>query len=135
MGSTTVVAASVVVVDAQNRVLLIKRGHAPGEGLWSLPGGTVAAGETPRAAAQREALEETGLEVSVGHELFVVSVELAPGAHYEIHGFIASAVAGELSAGDDAADAQWVDAKTYSALATTPRLTELLHTAGWPGRK
>lgn len=126
------VAASVVVVDANNRVLLIKRGHAPGEGLWSLPGGTVMEGEAPRDAAQREALEETGLRVRVGHELFVVAVELAPGARYEIHGFSATALSDSVVAGDDAADAQWVDANTYSRLETTPRLTELLHNAGWP---
>ena len=127
-----VVAASVVVVDATNRVLLIRRGHAPGKGLWSLPGGTVMEGETPRVAAQREAWEETGLHVSIGQELFVVSVELAPGAQYEIHGFVATASSGEVRAGDDAADAQWVDATTYAGLETTPRLTELLRKAGWP---
>lgn len=132
METQQVVAASVVVVDAGGRVLLIKRGHAPGEGLWSLPGGTVMAGETPRAAAQREALEETGLRVSVGEELFLVTVELAPGAHYEIHGFEATGHHGEVRAGDDAAEAKWVDAKTYARLDTTPRLTELLKTADWP---
>jgi 8-oxo-dGTP diphosphatase len=127
-----VVAASVVVVDATNRVLLIRRGHAPGKGLWSLPGGTVMQGETPRVAAQREAWEETGLQVSVGEELFVVSVELAPGQDYVIHGFMATASSAEVCAGDDAADAQWVDATTYAGLETTPRLTELLRKAGWP---
>lgn len=127
-----VVAASVIVVDASDCVLLIKRGHAPGEGLWSLPGGSVIKGETPRVAAQREALEETGLEVSIGTEVFVVSIELAPGKDYEIHGFLATAEPGEVCAGDDAADAKWVDATTYAGLATTPRLTELLQSAGWP---
>jgi 8-oxo-dGTP diphosphatase len=128
----TVVAASVVVRDSSDRVLLIQRGHAPAEGLWSLPGGSVMPGETPEAAAVREAFEETGLVVTLGSELFVVTVELAPGVDYEIHGFSTTGFSGELAAGDDAADAQWVDWQTYATLQTTPRLTSILQSAGWP---
>jgi len=130
--TSTVVAASVVILDDAGRVVLIKRGHAPAEGLWSLPGGGVRRGETARQAASREALEETGLLVAIGVELFVVTVELAPGVDYEIHGFLADAFSGDLRAGDDAAEASWVDYETYQTLKTTPRLTELLESAGWP---
>lgn len=38
-------------------------------GKLSLPAGTIASGEDPKLAAQREAWEETGLVVSVGNEL------------------------------------------------------------------
>ncbi|OLQ94043.1 hypothetical protein BIY21_09875 [Vibrio ponticus] len=37
---------------------------------WSLPAGTIEAGEPPQQAAQREVWEETGLVVSVGKELW-----------------------------------------------------------------
>jgi len=90
------------------------------------------AGETPEAAAVREAFEETGLAVTLGTELFVATVELAPGVDYEIHGFSTTEFSGELVAGDDAADAQWVDWQTYATLQTTPRLTSILQSAGWP---
>ena len=90
------------------------------------------AGETPESAAVREALEETGLAVTLGTELFVATVELAPGVDYEIHGFSTTEFSGELVAGDDAADAQWVDWQTYATLQTTPRLTSILQSAGWP---
>src|SRR3954463_6150734 len=55
-----------VVHDAAGRLLLIRRGHEPSRGLWSLPGGRIEAGETAEQAVVREVREETGLEVRVG---------------------------------------------------------------------
>ncbi|MBS0466856.1 MAG: bifunctional nicotinamide-nucleotide adenylyltransferase/Nudix hydroxylase [Proteobacteria bacterium] len=52
-----------VTVDAllrcQGRVLLIRRGHAPGKGLWALPGGFVEPGDTLWQSCLRELQEET----------------------------------------------------------------------------
>ena len=59
------VAVSAVIVDAENRVLLVQRGHEPALGQWSLPGGSVEAGESMSEALRREVREETGLEVVV----------------------------------------------------------------------
>ena len=44
-------------------VLLVQRGRAPRVGEWSIPGGRQEWGETVRAAAAREVLEETGIEI------------------------------------------------------------------------
>ena len=52
--------------DDEGRLLLIQRGHEPGRGLWSVPGGRVEAGEDDAAALVREMREETGLEVVPG---------------------------------------------------------------------
>ncbi|WP_404301762.1 bifunctional nicotinamide-nucleotide adenylyltransferase/Nudix hydroxylase [Alicycliphilus denitrificans] len=52
-----------VTVDAlvrcQGRVLLIRRGHAPGKGLWALPGGFVEPHDTLWQSCLRELAEET----------------------------------------------------------------------------
>ncbi|MEW6187668.1 MAG: NUDIX hydrolase [Thermodesulfobacteriota bacterium] len=57
----------------QNRIVLAKRGIAPGYGQWVIPGGFVDRGETLEEAAVRETLEETGLEVRVTSLLNVYS--------------------------------------------------------------
>jgi 8-oxo-dGTP pyrophosphatase MutT (NUDIX family) len=58
-------AVAVTVLDAGSapRVLVLKRAaRGTNAGQWALPGGRVEAGETPEAAALREAAEEVGLE-------------------------------------------------------------------------
>jgi len=51
-----------VVIDG-GCVLLVRRGHAPLKGEWSIPGGLVEVGETLKEAVEREIQEETGLRV------------------------------------------------------------------------
>ena len=130
--TSPVLAVSAVIVDAHARVLLVLRGHEPAQGLWSLPGGSVEQGENMREALVREVREETGLEVSAGEEVWSATLDLAPASAYEIHTFIAQKVSGTLDPGDDAADARYFSETEYSALATTPRLSEALAAAGWP---
>lgn len=133
VGSRVVPCVGAVVHDADGRLLLIRRGHAPGAGLWSLPGGRVEAGESWVAATVREVAEETGLEVAVGPEVGVVRREAPDGRVFDIHDRRATVTGGALRAGDDADDAAWVDAPAYAALdaagALVPGLTDAL--AGW----
>lgn len=61
--ATVVVALAFAVVrDPDGRVLLARRIDT---GNWELPGGAIEPGETATAAAAREVLEETGVEIAV----------------------------------------------------------------------
>src|SRR5205823_1571233 len=45
------------------KVLVVRRARAPGNGLFTLPGGVVELGETLEQAITREVREETGIEI------------------------------------------------------------------------
>src|SRR3954469_16357759 len=103
------------VIVEKGRVLLIKRGKAPLLGEWSIPGGMLELGETLRQAAEREALEETGLVVRASELLGIFDRIVADEAgrhqyHYVLIDFLCEVISGELQAAGDAADAQWFTA-------------------------
>jgi len=104
---------------------LVQRAHDPGAGLWSLPGGRVEPGESDEAALARELLEETGLTVRVGPLIGTVE-RPAPNGIYLIFDYSCETLGGTLRAGDDAADAAWVDAATFFALDGAGSLTTQL---------
>ncbi|MGC4152712.1 MAG: NUDIX domain-containing protein [Propionicimonas sp.] len=123
-------AASAIIVDDQRRVLLVKRGHEPQKGRWSVPGGSCEPGETFAEAAAREAFEETGLRVAIGEELWVVMLPGGPGRSYETHDFAATVIGGGLRPGDDADDARWVSDADLDRMPLTTDLADYLRRAG-----
>ena len=117
-----------IVHDANGRLLVIRRGHPPGEGLWSLPGGRVEDGESDAAAVVRELSEETGLRVEAGRLIGSVERPGTAGVTYDIHDYAAIVMGGELSPGDDAAEARWTTPAELRRLPTTDGLVEILTT-------
>jgi 8-oxo-dGTP diphosphatase len=112
-----------VILDEAGRMLLILRGHDPGKGLWSIPGGRIEPGESDEQAVVREVREETGLDVTCGPLLGTVERPGLAGATIEIRDYSAVVVGGELAAGDDAADARWVAPGDVAALDSSDQLT------------
>jgi ADP-ribose pyrophosphatase YjhB (NUDIX family) len=108
-----------VVHDEHGRLLLIRRGHEPARGRWTLPGGRVQPGETDAEAVIRELREETGLAVHPG-----ALAGTAVLGDYEIFDYACTVRAGRLRAGDDADDARWIDAATFERMAGAGTLTD-----------
>lgn len=119
-------AASAVVRDAENKVLLVLRSREPDAGCWSVPGGRVELGESLEDAAVREAFEETGLHVAVEREVWSLDVSNGPDETFEIHDFLAHVVGGDLVAGDDAADVGWFGLQEMEDMPLTPDLVAYL---------
>jgi 8-oxo-dGTP diphosphatase len=118
-----------IVTDDTGRLLLVRRGHEPEAGRWSLPGGRVKPGESDRQAVVREVHEETGLWVEPGRLVGAVERPAPDGAVFDIYDYAASASGGRLTAGDDAADARWVHSRDIDGLELTSGLARTL--AGW----
>jgi mutator protein MutT len=111
-----VLAAGAVVLDAGERILLVRRGHSPSAGEWTLPGGRVEAGESPEAAVVRELREETAIEARVVALLGVVTI-VRDDVVYSIHEFLMAPQGDERPrAGDDAAEARWATREDLDAL-------------------
>jgi ADP-ribose pyrophosphatase YjhB (NUDIX family) len=109
-----------IIIDAAGRLLLIKRGHEPGKGLWSIPGGRVEPGETDEQAVIREVREETGLVVRPGRLIGAVRRVAPGGAVLDIRDYAATVAGGTLAAGDDADDARWAGWAELTGLAGLP---------------
>jgi ADP-ribose pyrophosphatase YjhB (NUDIX family) len=103
------------VVVFEGKALIVKRGHEPRKGEWSLPGGRVELGESLHDATRREIKEETGLDVEVGAlvEAFdrVHRVDGRVRYHFVILDYLCVPAGGELRAGDDADAVAWVTAE------------------------
>jgi 8-oxo-dGTP diphosphatase len=119
------VCVGAVVID-DDHLLLVRRGHGAAAGEWAFPGGRVEFGETMVEALVREVREETGLAVAVGDYIGHVEV-ITEGTHYVIHDYYATAFDTEpLRAGDDAAEAAWVDLHVVAELNLVESVAQFL---------
>jgi 8-oxo-dGTP diphosphatase len=105
------VGVGAIIID-EGRVLLVKRGHPPRAGEWSIPGGVLELGETLREAAVREAREETCLTVETAELLGVYDRVLRDNEgrtlyHFVLIDFLCWPVAGDAEAADDANEVRW----------------------------
>jgi mutator protein MutT len=127
------VGVGAVILDG-DRVLLVKRAHAPLEGEWSLPGGSVELGESLEGAVAREVLEETGLQITVGPvvEIFERIERTTDGRveyHFVIVDYACVPSGGSLAHGSDADDAHWVPASELANYRVTTKATAVINKA------
>jgi ADP-ribose pyrophosphatase YjhB (NUDIX family) len=127
--TSPILGVGAVVVD-HDRLLLVRRGRGPAQGEWSVPGGKVERGEALAEAVTRELREETGLEGVCG-PLLGWAERIEPDAHHVILDFEVTLVGDDQpTAGDDAAEATWVDLHAVVELPLVDGLAELLSDAG-----
>ena len=116
---TPLIGVGAIIVE-NGRVLLVKRGHPPLAGEWSIPGGVLEVGELLREAAIREAKEETGLTVEPGEILGVFDRLIRTGGrvqyHYVLIDFLCKITKGELKPGSDADEVRWFSPEELPSL-------------------
>lgn len=116
-----------IVRDSAGRLLLVKRGKPPAEGLWSIPGGRVEPDEDWEEACVRELLEETGLVARVDRYVGQVQRDDEGGRVLVIRDYLMRLAAdADPVAGDDAREARWVAPSDLGDFALTEGLVEAL---------
>ena len=124
------------VVLKEGRVLLVRRGVDPNYGLWTIPGGGLHVGETLREGAEREILEETGIEIRAREQIYTGDLveQDAEGRvrfHYVVIDFAADYVSGEVNGADDALEARWVSPEDLAGLPATKTTLMVLRDLGF----
>jgi len=118
---------AVAIIDG-GKILLVQH-EKHGRRYWLLPGGGVKYGETLKAAAGRELMEETGYEVEVG-DLFMVSESIPPDLHLHVINlyYWGRIVSGRLHVTQDIVlrDAQWIDPADLPHLTIYPAVAREL---------
>ena len=124
--NSLVVGVAAFVQDDAGRVLLIERGD---NGLWALPGGGQEVGESTPAAAVRETLEETGVEVEItgvvgiysypGHVIAYDDGEVRQEFSICLR---ARQGGGKLATSDESTQVHWVEPAALDGLDIHPRM-------------
>ena len=89
----------VIVLDEENRILMVKHEH-PERTVWMVPGGGIEEGESSAQAAVREVLEETGLQVEIGGLIWHVEEVSERGQRF-VNFFRATVTGGQMKLGHD----------------------------------
>ncbi|MBM3662191.1 MAG: NUDIX domain-containing protein [Actinobacteria bacterium] len=114
------------IVISDDRLLMVRRGHGPGAGEWSVPGGRVEPGETLAEATVRELLEETGIDGVCGPFLGWVE-RIDTERHHVILDFtVVVDPREEPAAGSDVTEAAWVPLAEVAELRLVDGLAEFL---------
>jgi len=96
-----------VLIEHDNKLLLLQRNHEPWKGTWMVPAGYVEADEDPKDAAIREVHEETGLEVELGDLFHVYYFDDDPRGNGVAFVYKAEKISGGINLNSESSDARF----------------------------
>jgi len=119
--------AVALLVERGDEVLLVRRAVDPKRGMWTLPAGFVDAGENPVLAAEREILEETGLQAHVTGLIDVLFGQEHPGGAHIVIFYRGHIDSGSMHADDDVDRAAFFNRNNLPPLAfsTTRKILDI----------
>ena len=118
----------------EGKLLVVRRARAPADGLFTLPGGVVEAGESLLQAVVREVAEETGIStepvaLAGFREAIVRDAHDRVERHFVILCFAARWRSGEPVLNEELSEARWIEPAELSSLSTTPGLAVIVAAA------
>jgi 8-oxo-dGTP diphosphatase len=96
-----------VIIEQDNKLLLLQRAHEPWVGSWMIPAGYVEADEDPKDAAKREVYEETGLDVELGDLVKTYYFDDDPRGNGVAFVYKAKYISGEININSEATKFQY----------------------------
>ncbi len=125
-----IVGVGAIIIE-NGRVVLVKRGHDPFVGDWSIPGGALELGETVTDAIRREVLEETTLIVEPVSLLNVYDRVILDNDerilyHYVLIDYLCKLISGDLEAGSDCDRALWFTEEEVAKLSLPADTAEVI---------
>ncbi|MEK6528943.1 MAG: NUDIX hydrolase, partial [Nitrospirota bacterium] len=89
-----------VIIEITDGIILVNRKNSPPG--WAIPGGFVDYGESLEDAVQREAKEETGMDIQLIRQFHTYSDPKRDPRHHTVSTIFIAKAAGKPKAGDDA---------------------------------
>ena len=125
-----IVGVGAVIIE-NGRIALVKRGHDPFIGEWSIPGGALELGEIVTDAVRREVMEETTLIVEPIFLLNVYDRVILDNDerilyHYVLIDYLCKRISGDLQAGSDCDRAHWFSKEEASKLSLPVDTAEVI---------
>lgn len=124
--------SAAIIRDGQ--VLIVRRARPPAQGVFTLPGGGVEAGESLTEAVKREVREETALDIEpvapAGYREAIRRDQAGRvERHFVILAFAARWIAGEPRLNAELTEAHWLRPSELTDLVTTEGLAEIVAAA------
>lgn len=96
--------------ETSQSLLMIHKKRGQGAGKWNVPGGKIQAGESEKAAAIRETIEETGITPSNLEKIGELTFLFPKGNHWENHCsvFQTNTFSGSLVTETEECSAEWI---------------------------